>query len=144
MSIINKICVCLCCCDTACDVSSCIDGWGGCEACLLCNLYCGSGCWSLCYPIWAQFEMGDMERCKGECGTGFKYCLLGCGLQCVAGIDPCINCILYTKKIFTEGVTGFKDVLENATVLGTMIREKLELPANTAGEPYKTFNSYKP
>ncbi len=144
MSILNKICVFICCCQTACGASEVIDGWGSCEACLSCNLHCGGGCWSLCYPIWSQFEMGDTERCKEQCTIGCKQCILAIGLDCAASIDPIINCALYSKKIFTDGVTGFKDVTENASVIGNIIREKLELPANTAAEPYKTYSTYTP
>jgi hypothetical protein len=144
MSIINKLCVWCCCCQDACFASEIIDNWGACEASLLCCLDCNGACWTLCYPVVANFELGDTGKTKDQCISGLKNCILCCGLGCAAEIDPFINCILYSKKIFTDGVTGWKDVQENATVLGTMIRDALDKPWNKSGEPFVTFGKYTP
>ena len=144
MSILNKICVFCCCSQAACFAAQVTDGWGSIQAQLQCELNCCAGCWALCYPIWSKFEMGDSGVCTDKCILGAKYCLLSCGLCFVSEFDGCINCFFYTKKIFTEGVSGWKDVTEHADFLGKKVREALADVDQKSEEPSKTFGTYSP
>ena len=143
MGIVNKILVCCCCSQCACFAAQITDGWGSIQAELQCNLNCVAGCWTVCYPICAKFELGDTGKGVEKCTLGLKYCLLSCGLCCVSEFDACINCFFYTKKIFTDGVSGWKDVYENAEFLGKKVREALDIKVS-AQEPNETFGSYTP
>lgn len=142
MSIINKICTCLCCHQTACHVGECYDCWTACESCGLAQLQCGACCWSLCAPICHTCSMGDTTVAMNHCVQCLKFCAFSCLLSIVAPCDGCINCLLYIKDICTDGVTGFKDVMKNTMFIGSKVKECLEL--QTSNEPERTFGTYTP
>ena len=142
MPIINKICTCLCCHNTACSVGECYDCWTAYEACGLANLQCGACCWTICAPICHTCSMGDTSKGMNHCVSCLKYCVFSCLLGIVAPCDGCINCVLYSRDVCTDGVTGFKDVMKNTMVIGSKIKECLEL--DTSNEPGRTFGSYTP
>ena len=142
MPCVNKVFTCLCCHECACQTAQCIDLWASCEACGLANLSYGACCWTLCAPICHKCECGNTSEAGGHCLKCLKYCGYSCALQCCAPIDGCYNCIFYIKKVCSDGVTGFKDILENTKWLNTKIKDCFGL--ENGNEPERTFNTYTP
>lgn len=144
MSILNKICVCIFCSQAACFAGCVYDSWGSIQACFQSELNCMGCCWTIFYPVCADCKLGDTDAGIKKCTLGIKYCLLGCGLDFVAPCDGCINCILYTKNIFTDGVSGWSSVTKDASYIGKMIRGALSDVDQKSEEPDKTFGTYSP
>lgn len=127
MGFLNKLCVCWCCHEVACQVACCIDQWAACEACGLANLECGHCCWKVCYPLCAECKLGDCGEATPHCSKGFKYCLYACVLDCVAPIDGCYACIKYIMDVCGSGVTGFGDILKHTKWLNEKVKNAFEL-----------------
>lgn len=119
---LNKICTCCFCTECACQAACCIDAWSSVEACGLANLECGACCWAVCAPICHSCSMGDFGTGMGHCVKGLKYCLYSCILECIAPIDGCYNCVMYTCDIFGSGVSGFKDITKHSKWLNEKVK----------------------
>lgn len=86
--------------------------------------------------------MGSPSEALGHCVNCLKYCCYGCALYWCAPIDGCINCLLYVKDIFTEGVRGHANVVKNTEFVGARIRNALEFPDTP--QPRGKFLEYNP
>ena len=86
--------------------------------------------------------MGDTSKGMELCVKGIKLCLYGCAVQCVSPIDGCINCILYQKDNFQNGVKGVSDITKNCKFISDKIREAFKLDEST--EPGTTFKTFSP
>ena len=142
MSVVNKICVCLCCSECACWMSSCYDEWAASEACGLACLNCAGCGWTLFAPIPHSLKFGECGKAMEQFKKGGLFCVYSLILNFVAPIDGCINCVLYLKKNFQSGVSGSGDMLENCMFIGKKAGDALGLKGSN--EPESTFKSYSP
>lgn len=139
---INKICTCICCCECACCVGECIDQWHSIEACGFAYLECGNCCWTVFAPICHSCSLGDCGAGMAHCVSGLKYCLYSCALSFCSPIDGLINCVLYSKDIFTDGLNGSSGMLKNTQFVSSKIRDGFGF--STSPEPMGKFSAYSP
>ena len=114
---VKKCCQCCWCSQEACGTARFVDVWHGCEACGLAWIYCDLCCWTWCAPLFIDCQLGDFGKACDHCTTGCKYCVFGCGLQCIGMCDGCYNCFMIASQSCSEGITGHADLRKNVEFL---------------------------
>ncbi len=142
MSILNKVLVCLCCSSNSCYYGCCYDCLASYESCALSYLNCEGCWWTICAPIPHSLSIGDFGSGMVFCVKGLKYCAYSCVLSVVAPIDGCINCLLYNKKNFLDGVKGIADITENTKFIANKVEAALDIKG--VNQPDQTFKTFSP